>query len=206
MEITTNIVILEDNHKLVEMLELSLQDKGWRNIKIFKNPFECVEYLKWLTTENKLFVLLLDKGLDGMDGITVIKEVRKFSTDSHITMMTGDPDAMTPIYAEKAGVNHFVRKPYEISELLYNLKSAAENLSKTELLNKIQESILIALSDNDDIIPKSVRKQLNGLLKDIWYNPNLALELKEALDRTLTIREPKKNDKKSKELKVDKKK
>ena len=64
-------------------------------------------------------VVLLDLKMPRMDGMTVLKEMRKFNKYPHVIMLTGVDDVPTAMECVKLGAKDYISKPYDPEELLH---------------------------------------------------------------------------------------
>ncbi len=54
-----------------------------------------------------------------MDGMTVLKEMRKTGKNPHVIMLTGVNDVPTAMECVKMGARDYISKPYDPEELLH---------------------------------------------------------------------------------------
>ena len=71
-----------------------------------------------LSKENRYDVILMDLKLPDIDGIEVVKQIRKTDSSSFIIAVTAYPKSETEKKCYEAGFNDFVTKPFNIDELL----------------------------------------------------------------------------------------
>jgi DNA-binding NtrC family response regulator len=62
-------------------------------------------------------IVLLDVKMEGMDGLEVLKEIKKLNKDIKVIMITVASDEKTKQEAEKLGADDFIKKPLNISYL-----------------------------------------------------------------------------------------
>lgn len=92
-------------------------------------------------------VVLLDKRMPGMDGDETCRRIRSDLGLKllPVLMVTGNSDVDNLTLSMEAGATDFVRKPYDPSELLARLNSAASRKRLTDQLDSA-ESLLFALA------------------------------------------------------------
>jgi DNA-binding response OmpR family regulator len=72
-----------------------------------------------LIKENNYDIVLLDLKMPRMDGLSVLKEMRKIKKNPHVIMLTGVDDVPTAIESVKLGARDYIQKPYDPEELLH---------------------------------------------------------------------------------------
>ncbi len=112
------ILIVEDEHQIAHLLEKRLSLLGFNVILAYTGETA----LKLLEKSNP-HLILLDVMLPGIDGYTVLKEIRQQELELKkpnpipVIMQTarGLP---TEILCESEGISSYIRKPYDMEELI----------------------------------------------------------------------------------------
>ena len=68
---------------------------------------------------NQYDIVLLDLKMPKMDGVEVLKELRKIKKYPHVIMLTGVDDVNTAIECVKLGAKDYIQKPYDPQDLLH---------------------------------------------------------------------------------------
>ncbi len=141
------IMIIDDDQGHLTSLEdaLSLNDY---DVQAFLNPIEAVEVYK---SEN-FDVVITDYKMPQMDGIQVLKAVKKFNPDAYVLIMTGFANKDNAIDAVNHGAYFFFRKPIDLRRV-YSTLEKIEN----EIRERREELSLIAFAKE--------YKKLKGLLQ-----------------------------------------
>lgn len=126
------ILIVEDDEKLRNELEIFLNNNGYESIslKTFENTLNDI-----LEINPKL--LLLDINLPGADGEYICKELRKKSNMPIIIVTSRDND-IDELLSINNGADHYVTKPFNIHILLAKINSL---LRRTNMSNDSSEII-----------------------------------------------------------------
>lgn len=126
------ILIVEDDEKLRNELEIFLNNNGYESIslKTFENTLNDI-----LEINPKL--LLLDINLPGADGEYICKEIRKKS-NMPIIIVTSRDNEIDELLSINNGADHYITKPFNIHILLAKINSL---LRRTNMLNENIELI-----------------------------------------------------------------
>jgi Response regulator containing CheY-like receiver, AAA-type ATPase, and DNA-binding domains len=81
-------------------------------------------------TEKNPVNFILDYTLPDMDGISVLKEVRKVNKKIPVIMFTAHPDAQAMAEAEKLGISTFIPKISPYSDAQSSLREALKMIEK----------------------------------------------------------------------------
>jgi len=149
MRNSTNILIVDDEESVCELLAEALSGTGF-SITAICSPVEALE----IATRQCYDLALLDIKMPQMDGISLARELRTISPSMGIILITGYGNFENAMEAIKLGVSDFIKKPFNIGELLVSVNRLAERQrlerevrEKTELLRQSEEQYRI-LVDN----------------------------------------------------------
>lgn len=126
------ILIVEDDEKLGEELEIFLNKNGYQaeTLKKFNNTIEDV-------LDINPDLLLLDINLPFADGEYICKEIRKKST-MPIIIITSRDNELDELLCLNYGADHYVTKPFNIQILLAKISSL---LRRTNMQEENSEKI-----------------------------------------------------------------
>lgn len=117
------VAMIEDHKILVDSLSLMLR---YETDIDFKGSASSVSQGLELVAETTPDVLLLDVGLPDGNGLDLIPEVNNISPDTNIVVLTSMSDEATLMRVIDSGINGFVSKNSELSELLATIRKAAD--------------------------------------------------------------------------------
>lgn len=125
------ILIVEDDEKLRDELEIFLNNNGYQTetIKIFDNT--VVDILK-INPD----LILLDINLPGADGEFICKEIRKQS-NIPIIIVTSRDNELDELISINYGADHYITKPFNIQILLAKISSLLKRTNMTAENNRI---------------------------------------------------------------------
>lgn len=124
------ILIAEDDPGHAELIKDALEESGLKNeIKHFLDGVEVWEYLEKRATDNNGenvsgYLLLLDINMPRMDGVEVLKRIKKDEQLKKIPVImlttTDDPREIEECY--KIGCNVYITKPVDFDKFSDTLK------------------------------------------------------------------------------------
>jgi len=107
------ILIVEDNVELAQSVGLYLDHRGYA----VDYAHDGVTGLR-LAAEQKYDVIILDKGLPGLDGMSVCRRLRsEFRSTTPIVMLTGHTGLEDKLQALDGGADDYICKPFDLREL-----------------------------------------------------------------------------------------
>ena len=123
----SRILIIEDEEKIARFLELELTHEGYEVVK----SADGREGLD-LALESGFAIVLLDIMLPGLNGLEVIRRLRK-SSDVPVIMLTARDAVMDKVSGLDMGANDYVTKPFAIEELLARIRVLIRSKESTEV-------------------------------------------------------------------------
>ncbi len=112
-----NILVCDDDREIVEAIEIYLEQEGF---KVFK-AYDGEEGLSALR-RNDIHLAIVDIMMPKMDGIRMVKELRRFSTIPVIFLSAKSEDS-DKILGLNIGADDYVTKPFNPLELVARVKS-----------------------------------------------------------------------------------
>ncbi|MCG0791159.1 response regulator [Lactiplantibacillus plantarum] len=138
------ILVVDDDKEIAQLLEIYIKNEGYEPISAYNGR----EALTKLNTNPDIALMILDIMMPEMDGIEVIKEVRK---DSQLPILvlsakTGDMDKIQGLIT---GADDYVTKPFNPLEIMARVKS---------LLRRSENNVTTIEPDILDIGPLTINK------------------------------------------------
>lgn len=130
------ILLVDDEEGLRKVLGLSLEDRGYE-VHTAKNGQEALAVYKDLTPP----IVLTDIKMPGMDGIDLLKEIKRLDENAEIIMITGHGDIELAIKSLKFDATDFITKPIDDDILDIALKRAQERLTLRRQLRDYTENL-----------------------------------------------------------------
>lgn len=124
MSAKVNILIVEDEKNISTFIATTLKSNEYKVIEC-QTGSEALS----ITTSHCPDLILLDLGLPDIDGITVLKSIRGWSTVP-IIIISARTQEKEKVYALDAGADDYITKPFGTSELLARIRTALRHSSK----------------------------------------------------------------------------
>ena len=142
------ILIVEDDEKLRDELEIFLKNNGYKaeSLKSFENTLNDI-------LEIKPDLLLLDINLPGADGEFLCKEIRKKS-NMLIIIVTSRDNEIDELLSINNGADHYITKPFNIHILLAKISSLLRRTSMVTENSDIIDAKDFILNINKSTIQK----------------------------------------------------
>ncbi|PJE29309.1 Nitrogen regulation protein NR(I) [Pseudooceanicola marinus] len=119
----SDILIVDDERDIRELISDILQDEGYAT-RMAANSDECMGEV----TEEAPALMILDIWLKDsqMDGIDILKTVKRDYPDVPIIIISGHGNIELAVAAIKQGAYDFIEKPFNIDQLLVVIRRAME--------------------------------------------------------------------------------
>jgi DNA-binding response OmpR family regulator len=112
------VLVVEDNEPLRRSISQRLRESGFAVDETGDGP----EGL-WLATENKYAVAILDLMLPGLDGIELLRKMRKQNEDSSVLIITARDQVGDRVEGLDAGADDYLVKPFALDELMARVRA-----------------------------------------------------------------------------------
>ena len=117
------ILLIDDDFACIKGIQNFLRPAGFKCV-LFKNPCKALKAFK-----NVHFDLVItDFLMPEMNGIDVLKEIRKMRADTRVIILTGYAEINNAISAVNNGAYAFFRKPLDPKELIETIKKIEEEI------------------------------------------------------------------------------
>jgi two-component system response regulator MtrA len=116
--VDARILLVEDDPSIREVTALGLRAAGFE-VETAADGVEGLE--RWRSTTPDL--VLLDVMLPRMDGLEVCRAIRREAT-TPIVMLTARADTIDVVVGLESGADDYVRKPFEMPELVARVRAA----------------------------------------------------------------------------------
>ena len=113
------ILIVEDEEKLNRMIELELKYEGYETGKALDGRTGLD-----MALSDGYDLVLLDIMLPGLNGLEVLRRIRKENESLPVILLTARDTTMDKVSGLDSGADDYVTKPFAIEELLARIRTA----------------------------------------------------------------------------------
>lgn len=121
------ILVAEDDAETAGYLRRSLTAEG-HSVDVVSDGREAVTYCLY----NKCDLMVLDRMLPGMDGMTVLKAVRAGNRDLPVIFLTAMADVDDRVEGLREGGDDYLTKPFHFAELSARIGAIARRPASSE--------------------------------------------------------------------------
>ena len=154
------ILVVDDEENIRKSLRMILEYEGYGFVEAADGEAALEKLEETLGIE----IVLLDIKMPGMDGIDVLKEIKKSPYSPEVIMISGQGSIQAAVEATKAGAFEFLEKPLHRDRVLLSIRNALKQ-------NKLQQ-------ENLDLRKKAEKRyELVGnhpLMKKLWKEIQVA--------------------------------
>lgn len=177
-----HILLIEDDEKLSYSLAFQLQKEGF-TVDTCEDGSEAFFYLD----SNIHDLILLDRMLPNVDGITLLEKLRKKGNTTPVILLTALGELQDKVKGLDSGADDYLVKPFAFEELMARIRcikrrprewSGAESIELGDIHYRPSENVLSANTKNC-----TLSKKEGALLEFLLQNPAQILPRQTLLDR-----------------------
>ncbi|WP_328802590.1 response regulator transcription factor [Paenibacillus sp. LX16] len=114
-----SVLVIDDEEKISRLLQLELSHEGYA-VEIAQTGREGLEK----ALAGKWDIIILDVMLPEMNGVEVLKQIRKVDNHTPVIMVTARNTTPDKVSGLDEGANDYITKPFEIEELLARMRAS----------------------------------------------------------------------------------
>jgi len=126
------ILVIDDDNSI----QKSFSNLFGKEYKVL-NGYNGKEGLKILSSE-EVDLVFLDYRMPGMDGLEILKKIKKMEPDLPVVMITAHGSFETVIEAISLGAYDYIEKPLDIDKITIIVKRALESSKMSKYVNAVQ--------------------------------------------------------------------
>jgi len=147
-----NILIVDDEEIMREILETLLTREG-HQVRLASNAGEGLELARTVSFD----AAIVDMMMPGMNGITLLEELKKIDDDLPVLMITAFASVENAISAMKRGAFDYITKPFKNDEVLVVLRNALAQRRLVAENRALRQNLLAHQNRLGEIIGRSPR-------------------------------------------------
>jgi len=154
------ILIVDDYPSSRQLIHEALNHAGYHEISEAENGREALEKF----SQSRFDLVISDVMMPGMGGMELLNQLMEISPDTPVMMVTAYPAVELTVSAMKRGAVDFLRKPFNIEDLLFRVHVC---LDEKKLLNEVKPK-----PDTAEIQIRNKTKELSvhGYIYDSFEN------------------------------------
>ncbi|OGP52268.1 MAG: two-component system response regulator [Deltaproteobacteria bacterium RBG_13_43_22] len=130
------LLVVDDEKNQRELLQGFLQKKGY-SVQAVESGDQALGWLK----EHVCEVILTDHKMPGMDGTTLLKEIKALFPETWVVLMTAYGTVEKAVEAMKLGAYDYLSKPINLEELLILLERIESSILLTRENRQLREEL-----------------------------------------------------------------
>ena len=136
MEQQPRILVVEDDHDLLEMLSLYFRGQKY-DVVTADTGAEALR----LSQEEPPDLVMLDIRLPDIDGYEICRQMRaqRVTQDTPIIFLTEKRDRVDKLQGLELGVVDYITKPFDVQELQLRVRNTLNRASREHLMNPVTE-------------------------------------------------------------------
>lgn len=121
-----NILVVDDDESIRNVFRRALLHKGW-NVETAKNGEESLTYLE----RQKYQIVLLDVKMPKLNGLEVLKIIKRNYSETEVIMVTGHGSARMVQESLQLGAYDYLSKPVNINDLQDLVERVSKHIKST---------------------------------------------------------------------------
>ena len=175
------LLVVEDEQKIADLLKDYLSAEGFQVTCLLRGD-EALEQIKRLSPD----LILLDLMLPGLDGISVCREIRKFS-NVPIIMVTAKVEEVDRLIGLKIGADDYICKPFSPREVVARVKAVLRRTHPSDPPRRMVVGPILLDEDSRAVMvdekPISLTPSEFGLLTVLMSAPERVFSRSELVDK-----------------------
>lgn len=178
------VYVVDDESELVDALKNILVANGM-NAMGFTEPAKLLEQVK----KTKPDLVISDINMPDMDGLGVLREIRKIDHDLPVIFISGYLTKDSLMEAIKFGVFATIEKPFREAEIIHQCLAATKQYRLSLLVNRSMNLLLYQFTDLDDFLKAQGKSEIRQTIKnEIEFLIETRRSLRQLQEITLTAK------------------
>jgi len=168
---SVKILIVDDDKAICEYMQTLLERDGYA-VKTLSDPTTIDDEVK----NGGYHLIILDLMMPKLDGIEVLRRIRKLDTDIAVVIFTGYPNLESAVASMKLDAVDYIKKPFNVDEFREVL---ARVMKKKGLARTPEEQLHKIIGDTI----RTMRKEKELTLKQMSRRTGLSISLLSQIER-----------------------
>ena len=189
---TKTILVIDDDKMLRDMLSVGLRRADFDVLCA-----ESAEYANEVLSRVSVDAIVLDRMMNGQDGLSFLKQIRQNGNLTPVIMLTAMSGAQNAIDGLSGGANDYLAKPFQLQELILRLNNitahtTSANTKKTlNSISFINDDFFIDTPDGKKLLSlsneekKLLQKLITPVGRVISATPMVAKRLRSKINALL---------------------
>ena len=165
------MLVIDDDKAICEYVTTILEKDGF-TVKSITNPLLAEEEVR----QGSYHLIILDLMMPKLDGIEVLKRIRKLDSDVAVVIFTGFPNLDSAVASMKLDAVDYIKKPFNVDEFREVL---ARVMRKKGLARTPEEQLHKVIGDTI----RNLRKEKDLTLKQMSRRTGLSVSLLSQIER-----------------------
>jgi len=171
------VLLVDDERDFADLLAERLQARGFQ----VKTAYDGEDALR-LAAELELDVAVLDVNLPGIDGLSLLRELKKLKPQVEALMLTGRNDLATAVAGMKLGASDYLVKPVPIERLAEAILRAQDRREeRLEGLRMAETAKMAALGQMAEGVAHEINNPVNTMVNLAGWLEDLVGDLRTEL-------------------------
>jgi DNA-binding NtrC family response regulator len=154
-----DILLVDDEPELRELLGEQLSDAGYR-VKVAEDGVSGADHL----ARQVFDVVICDVRLPRIDGLTLLRRIRKETPATEVILMTAYSDVSQAVSALKEGAYDYLTKPFDVDELLLQVRRICDNRRLRRELENVRGELAERCSETTLVGESPLIRRVNEMV------------------------------------------
>lgn len=138
-----HVIVVDDDEKTLKNIRKVLA-AGHLSVSAYKNPVRALEEIR----KHSFDLLITDYQMPHMDGLELLNEAKRISTDMEVILITGHASYDNAVAATKQGAFYYLTKPFTPEQLRQLVRDALSARVLRERASSIQKHSVDIVGDS----------------------------------------------------------
>lgn len=148
-DVQPRVLVVDDEPNILKTMGVCFNAVGYAT-QLFSKPQEALDVLR----REKFDLAFVDLKMAPIDGMELLAEIKKFSPETTVIIITAHGSIDTAIEAVKRGAYHYIQKPFDFKELQMFAQKAWEHHQLAQEVRELRTKLTLA-SGTGEVITKS---------------------------------------------------